>query len=526
MASLRDATQPRDTSKMTLLTSPGTAAGLQRPPLPASADPEFSPLALAPIPPVMGTSTDAARQFYRQGVSQLRMPPLPVAAAPAAGAASASQAIQVIAGGGGPSLQVNNIKNPVQDTLNLTGTGVSYGPGPGQVQIAVGAGDGLIHGATIWETDPAVVQFRDDFYWSQAVSSTAGIVGDLNWNWSSPLATANGGGQSNNAPINLGSVAISANTATNSFGWLVPNWMSQTLTNPTTSPLWPLFDYPNWSCSWVFQVARTNPISTVDTAFTGSPVLPKRSLYIGFQTWESNHVSNRTGTNARPFTFVGLRYDRDATAPAISDTTFKFEAVANTIVNSGARNNTQGNVTDTGVTPAEGVWYRLDLLCTAAGQVQMSLSGNGASTGFQTINIPKYSFTGATITFNATTGPTTIGLSTSGVNNLVCAGQGTILNVTSWSGGTAGSSFSRNIVGFNDISPRIAYDSTLGSTTAQTTAVFSFRPPVYPAVIFGNDSEASPAADATLYIDFFSFVWNPGVGGGSGSPDSTKARYF
>ena len=39
-------------------------------PLKASADPEFSSLALAPVPPVFGTSTDAARQFYRTGVSQ------------------------------------------------------------------------------------------------------------------------------------------------------------------------------------------------------------------------------------------------------------------------------------------------------------------------------------------------------------------------------------------------------------------------------------------------------------------------
>ena len=46
-----------------------------------SADPEYNSLAIAPIPPILGTSTDASRQFYRRGVSQIRMFPLPAASA-------------------------------------------------------------------------------------------------------------------------------------------------------------------------------------------------------------------------------------------------------------------------------------------------------------------------------------------------------------------------------------------------------------------------------------------------------------
>src|ERR1700690_3302605 len=114
---------------------------MQTPPLNASADPEFNALAIAPIPPVMGTDTDAARQFYRTGVSQIRMPPLPIQAKPAAGASAASQIIvtQVSGGGSGSSggttatFQTNNVVNPVQNILNITGSGVSYGPGKGQV---------------------------------------------------------------------------------------------------------------------------------------------------------------------------------------------------------------------------------------------------------------------------------------------------------------------------------------------------------------------------------------------------------
>lgn len=113
------------------------------PPLNASADPEFNSLAIAPIPPILGTDTDAARQFYRTGVSQLRMPPLPTQAKPAAGASAQSQIIvnQIVGGGTGgtggttTSFQVNNVINPIQNILNITGPGVSYGPGKGQVSI-------------------------------------------------------------------------------------------------------------------------------------------------------------------------------------------------------------------------------------------------------------------------------------------------------------------------------------------------------------------------------------------------------
>ena len=114
------------------------------PPAPpnTSADPEFSSIALAPIPPVMGTDVDGARQFYRSSVSQIRMPPLPAASKIAQGAQAATQVIYQVNGGGsntsassttGVDLQVNNVDNPVQSILNLTGPGVSYGPSKGEV---------------------------------------------------------------------------------------------------------------------------------------------------------------------------------------------------------------------------------------------------------------------------------------------------------------------------------------------------------------------------------------------------------
>ena len=89
MPSLKNATQPVDTSKLKLVTPPQRPA----PPINPSADPEFSAISLAPIPSVMGTATDQSRQFYRQSVSQVRMPPVPAASLLAQGAQIATHVI-------------------------------------------------------------------------------------------------------------------------------------------------------------------------------------------------------------------------------------------------------------------------------------------------------------------------------------------------------------------------------------------------------------------------------------------------
>jgi len=94
LPSLKDATQPRDTSNLVPITPPATPAPTL---IDSSADPEFDARALAPIPTVLGTDTDAARQFYRSSVSQVRMPVLPTQSKIAVGAQAQSIAEEVVA---------------------------------------------------------------------------------------------------------------------------------------------------------------------------------------------------------------------------------------------------------------------------------------------------------------------------------------------------------------------------------------------------------------------------------------------
>lgn len=151
-------------------------------------DPEFSSLSLAPIPPVMGTDTDAARQFYRPGVSQIRMPPLPVQSKIAAGASAQSQVInQQIVSSGGPDLQVNNVDNPVQNILNITGSGVSYGPGKGQVQISSGGSSSAIAGPGF--TNPT--ENPTTYFMSNMMGSSANGIGSILFLLPAEITTTN-----------------------------------------------------------------------------------------------------------------------------------------------------------------------------------------------------------------------------------------------------------------------------------------------------------------------------------------------
>ena len=71
---------------------------------------------------------DASRQFYRQSVSQVRMPPLPPSSSAAVGSQIQSHIVAAANDSGSsvnPTFEVNNVENPVQNILNLTGPGVS-----------------------------------------------------------------------------------------------------------------------------------------------------------------------------------------------------------------------------------------------------------------------------------------------------------------------------------------------------------------------------------------------------------------
>ena len=587
MPSLKQATQPRDTSNMEQLTNSSSRIPRPLPPLPTSADPEFNSTSLAPIPSVLGTEVDASRQFYRQGVSQVRMMPLPATSSPAIAAVAKSAAVAAVVESG-PLFSTNNVPNPVQDSLNITGSGVSYGPGKGQVQIASsGTGDGLTHGTTPWETDPSSVIMVDDF---NSGNATSGSIGSLNWT-SLLLSSAFVGLTSSGFP-NSGSVYCNSAVTSNGGVVLTPVNAGALISSVRVPVGFPITYNPGWDCSFVFRWP-TFSVSPATTTFT------KARLYLGFAVYAAANSAKR------PAKFCGLRFDTDpgvsfavasvantsggttvytgtftgggsnlfagmkfkvsgftnagnngtffcqanstttltlvntggisesasatAATPAISDSTYVFECVQNGIDG----NNVQGTTYTTAISPDRN-WHRFRMRSVVQGQILFSLDGGTE----QMLSI-------STDTFPS--GYTSGGVDLTVTGNSVATGNTLIQNAAtvswflapSWqtpsvlAGCTSTAAVLNGTYNISNASSAVsggpAYQTSgVNSSATQTSTgiTFTWYNAFYPLILFGNDSQSSPGAKI-LEVDFFGFAYNPGLATDfAQTTDPTKSRFF
>ena len=223
---------------------------------------------------------------------------------------------------------------------------------------------------------------------------------------------------------------------------------------------------------------------------------------------------------------MGLRYDTDTTAPAISDATFKFEVVTNFAAAGTTRVNTQGTVVNTGVTPALGT-YRLEIQCLASGVITMSLNGSTPVS----FNIPTVT-TGGSNTVIVTDGVASLNMDNGGgtTNSIIVFSAGSKTTFSGWGAPFASFNGAQTLVcvGDNGQPTHAAILTGLANTgNTPVSGNITGLPAVVPLFSFGNDTQAAPVAFSTsLSCDFFSLIWNPGVGGGTGTPVSTKSRYF
>ncbi len=97
MPTLKQATRPPDNlSDFSLVSQPPSSARPMPTPDPNSM-PNYESLSLAPAPPLMSTDVDRQRQFYRHGVSQYRISPLPTKANLSTNASSRSMSNEIVA---------------------------------------------------------------------------------------------------------------------------------------------------------------------------------------------------------------------------------------------------------------------------------------------------------------------------------------------------------------------------------------------------------------------------------------------
>jgi hypothetical protein len=189
-----------------------------------------------------------------------------------------------------------------------------------------------------------------------------------------------------------------------------------------------------------------------------------------------------------------------------------------------------GSVTDTGMTPTIGKFYRFEMSCSVVGQVDMSLS-DGTTTFMATeINVPQYVFSLA-----AGTAGWTFSNDFAGEFRLQTAALGS-QEVGAWGSGSklAFSNFTSSAAVYNGDQTVFDFPGTtlifLTSTATGTLSNQGGTVAGYPCHFiqagFGTTTSGTGTEHCALHIDFFSFAWNPAVNGGAGSPNSVKPRYW
>ena len=407
---------------------------------------------------------------------------------------------------GGVSQIVAATKSVVQPIIDKAIAGIVIPP-------QTNASDGLDHGRTPWEGDPSVVQLSEEFYPFLSSSPTSSgpktQIGQLGWALAGTVGGTPGflGGQY----PNVGQYYWSNNNVTTDAGWLLLNISNETSDYVNTGLA--LFDNPGWIMSFVFKLD-----ATYDSVLNFD--MTQKSIYIGLVGTTSS--TSFIGASSRPNVFCGLRYDTSTTSPSINDSFFTFEVVANPGGSSPGRNNTQGVTQVTTTAPTVGVWHRLDISCSQAGQVSMVLDGTQT---FGTA-IP-------TMTVNGTVDAIWAN-GTARLNWTVASTPP--LQVNPWAAGT-----SLTVAGYTP--PNAEFNGTFilssgadnevwysepDTTTLVTGSGITLTgfPAFIPAFIFGNDDTSSPTATgATFVVDFWSYTANAGLANG-GTPDATKSRYF
>lgn len=253
----------------------------------------------------------------------------------------------------------------------------------------------------------------------------------------------------------------------------------------------------------------------------------------GFAGSANNGTFLVTASTAIAITVTNAQSTADttgtATIPAIKDTTFKFEVVSNPNNSGTGRNNTAGTVFDTGVVPAENIYYRFEIISTTAGVVIMNLIGDDgsfATNTFSSIPVSTVGPSGLVGTHSQAVNNGILQLTQSaafayGFSNPAWA-PGSKVTVT----GATNAYFNKTWVIHGDVlnDHWLSFTGDATNITETTSpSTWTGYPGLAPYFSWGNDTEATPVTKS-ISLDFWAFVVNPGLAGAT--PNSTLSRYF
>lgn len=293
----------------------------------------------------------------------------------------------------------------------------------------------------------------------------------------------------------------------------------------------------------VTQATASTGSYTLTGTFTGGGTNNfdgQKFVVTGFVNSNNNGTFLCTGSTTTTLTLANASggtnesHSATATTPVLNDTTFVLEAVENAeypTAGQTVRNNTQGMTLNTGITPAVGVWHRLDILCNGTGSITMTLDG----TASLQVTVPKFTMTAtATEQLSGSLTNDVINLTMGALNpaSLGPWGPGSVITVSGFTGvqGFFNNTWTatRNNGGaasFN-IFINSQHANIVGGATS--TGIVTGYPVVTPACLYGNDSSASPQSSSLVfYVDYFAFGANVNFGPNApGTPNQTLPRYF
>lgn len=276
----------------------------------------------------------------------------------------------------------------------------------------------------------------------------------------------------------------------------------------------PLLENPGWQITIIFRLMNCTAQAPGTDQATFSAT--KKAIYIGVcgdNPWYDTGLPS-----SRPNIFAGLRFDTSTSGASINDTFYTLEIVNNAVQsNYTARLNTQGSTYVTNVAPAVETIHRVDIICSTAGTITVTLDQSGTNTLTASMAQTAYVIEGAfEVIADGIVGNSQA--TGSGVQYIPfgCGSQITYSGITSaafeqLNGNTytlRRVSFAPNVSFMYFMHDQGTLTSESSTVLAGASAVATGYPALYPCIMFGNDDTATPTAySMEINVDKIYFNW-------------------
>lgn len=300
--------------------------------------------------------------------------------------------------------------------------------------------------------------------------------------------------------------------------------------------------------TYVNHQATTSPGANggyIGQTFTGS----------GFTNGGNNVTGTCVGSTATTIilNFAGVTETPTANTAFLApgnggpnDSTFKLEVVDNPQYTTGVRHNAPGTVFDTSISPQVDNWYRLEISCTATGQVAMTLyDENNNTNATHTFTVSMLALALPSTSWQTNASSIALALpqadapsanSNVPVNQILPLGAGSSVTISGFTAPLNVLNGTWTLADFADGgsvgSHRIFFKANNANLSASQASTFTFYPSLTPIAVWGDDDTGATSGGTaytgptTILVDLFRMGWNKGIASPSTVPNVAKSRYW